>query len=332
MEGLNLIFWGLIAGGVIYYLYVSMQEYLKQPKTEEDSSLLPIIDAEIDNSLFDEYPKAYLYTNEYAIMCEILGNLAKSSDAKRSDRFAQVFKNSLIKALGSELDGRYMDESKEIEKELDALYTDPINTSLEDLAYRYKDATAGEYYKRTKLIEIMFALSYTDGVLNEGEKESIIDTAAILEIDNDDFNAMYDSFEVIAKQSFTPKDALEILGIKDAKLPTISASSASMIALDDTKDSAEGSKIDTKDKIEGTTIDNNKIEGSQIDETGTKTEVATITSIDAKADAKDTKEGTLTRKSLDAALDKRLKNMKNIDAAHIGKLAIAYKTLLRLVS
>ena len=100
------------------------------------------------------------------------------------------------------------------------LLQDIFNSSqdnLDDLARDFCDLTKGEYKKRLKVVEFLFALSYADGVLDEKEREKIIDVAAIFELNNDDFNKIYDDYESLYNNNIemTEEQALELLELSE---------------------------------------------------------------------------------------------------------------------
>lgn len=73
---------------------------------------------------------------------------------------------------------------------------------VEELTYAYAEVTKGQYKRRLKLVEYLLMLAYADSKLEAKEQEVILDIAAYLEIENDDFNKMYDEFaEFYAKES-----------------------------------------------------------------------------------------------------------------------------------
>ena len=69
-----------------------------------------------------------------------------------------------------------------------------------------------------KLVEYLLALAYAEKVLSENEREVIVDVAAYLEIENDDFNKMYDAFvEFYSKEDIKRdyKEACKVLGVSE---------------------------------------------------------------------------------------------------------------------
>ncbi|CAM2930258.1 DnaJ domain-containing protein [Helicobacter burdigaliensis] len=87
---------------------------------------------------------------------------------------------------------------------------------VEELTYAYAELTKGQYKRRLKLVEYLLMLAYADSKLEEKEQEVILDVAAYLEIENNDFNKMYDAFaEFYAKDSLKLNidKAYEILGV-----------------------------------------------------------------------------------------------------------------------
>lgn len=70
-----------------------------------------------------------------------------------------------------------------------------IKRNFESLCQEIADHTHGEYAKRLKLVEFLMLLAYADGILDSKEKELFLDVGAFLQIDNQDFNELYDNFE-----------------------------------------------------------------------------------------------------------------------------------------
>ncbi|WP_407380548.1 TerB family tellurite resistance protein, partial [Helicobacter sp.] len=73
--------------------------------------------------------------------------------------------------------------------------------SIAHLAGIFLDNTYGEYKKRLQFVELLLTLAWSDRELNHDEQDIILDIAAFLEIDNADFNALYESFEKLESSS-----------------------------------------------------------------------------------------------------------------------------------
>ncbi len=174
----------IVAAVVLFYFYNTLKEYLKNPlnpktKTEEyDLKNDPYLLAQ--SSPLDKFKQ----TQTGAYM--------------RLLKFLDFQKNALDNALRSlfihELEQPLNSEQQNLAKEL---LNEPIDKkeNFESLCQEIADHTHGEYTKRLKLVEFLMLLAYTDGILDSKEKELFLDVGAFLQIDNQDFNELYDNFE-----------------------------------------------------------------------------------------------------------------------------------------
>ncbi|GAA8074521.1 TerB family tellurite resistance protein [Helicobacter pylori] len=174
----------IVAAVVLFYFYNTLKEYLKNPlnpktKTEEydlknDPYLL------VQSSPLDKFKQ----TQTGAYM--------------RLLKFLDIQKNALDNALRSlfinELEQPLNSEQQNLAKEL---LSEPMDKkeNFESLCQEIADHTHGEYTKRLKLVEFLMLLAYADGILDSKEKELFLDVGAFLQIDNQDFNELYDHFE-----------------------------------------------------------------------------------------------------------------------------------------
>ncbi|GAA7428987.1 TerB family tellurite resistance protein [Helicobacter pylori] len=174
----------IVVAVVLFYFYNTLKEYLKNPlnpktKTEEydlknDPYLL------VQSSPLDKFKQ----TQTGAYM--------------RLLKFLDIQKNALDNALRSlfihELEQSLNSEQQNLAKEL---LNEPMDKkeNFESLCQEIADHTHGEYTKRLKLVEFLMLLAYADGILDSKEKELFLDVGAFLQIDNQDFNELYDHFE-----------------------------------------------------------------------------------------------------------------------------------------
>ncbi|WP_033772474.1 TerB family tellurite resistance protein [Helicobacter pylori] len=174
----------IVAAIVLFYFYNTLKEYLKNPlnpkaKTEEyelkdDPYLL------VQSSPLDKFKQ----TQVGAYM--------------RLLKFLEIQKNALDNALRTlfinELERSLNTEQQNLAKEL---LNEPVDKkeNFESLCQEIADHTHGEYAKRLKLVEFLMLLAYADGILDSKEKELFLDVGAFLQIDNHDFNGLYDNFE-----------------------------------------------------------------------------------------------------------------------------------------
>ncbi|MDO7253614.1 TerB family tellurite resistance protein [Helicobacter cappadocius] len=209
----------ILAGAVVYYLYVTLQEYLKNP-------IAPIPkDTNSQASKFEEYdlsadpyvnidPLVKLRKTEQGLIVALIGSFLNSS--KKLENSKQDFiKNTLIDGLIENM-SENMNGFEDSKNALNKILKAP-DEDLQSLCKMFLQATYGEYKKSLKFVEFLFILAYVDGELDEEEKENIIDIAAFLELNNDDFNQIYDDFEKenLVELTTTHSEALKILDIQE---------------------------------------------------------------------------------------------------------------------
>ncbi|ADU84462.1 TerB family tellurite resistance protein [Helicobacter pylori] len=174
----------IVAAIVLFYFYNTLKEYLKNPlnpkaKTEEyelkdDPYLL------VQSSPLDKFKQT-----QVGVYMRLL-------------KFLDIQKNALDNALRTlfinELERSLNTEQQNLAKEL---LNEPVDKkeNFESLCQEIADHTHGEYAKRLKLVEFLMLLAYADGILDSKEKELFLDVGAFLQIDNHDFNGLYDNFE-----------------------------------------------------------------------------------------------------------------------------------------
>ncbi|PAF50809.1 TerB family tellurite resistance protein [Helicobacter sp. 13S00477-4] len=179
----------ILAGVVVYYLYITLQEYLKNPiAVESKKNIKPVVE-EYDLSK-DPYvqisPLDKLKKTEFGLMTMIISKI--NVDKKTS------LQNTLIEGLFEDMQVQ-MQGVENAKESLFEIYKQQDDSDLEGLCKGLLQATYGEYKKRLKFIEFLFGFAYGDGKLESEEKENIIDIAAFLELSNEDFNKIYDDFE-----------------------------------------------------------------------------------------------------------------------------------------
>lgn len=178
----------IIAGVVLYMLYNGFQDYLKNPYKRENSS--NTFNAEYkpsDNPYIEMTSADRIKKTEFGILAGLLSVMA-ASDGKICKLEQELIKN-LLDDIAKELE-----DYKDAREALQSIF-DENKDDLDSLARAFEEATKGEYKKRLKVVEFLFALAYADGKLDEVEREKIIDIAALFELNNDDFNKLYDEFE-----------------------------------------------------------------------------------------------------------------------------------------
>lgn len=197
----------IIAGVVMYYLYNSFQNYLKNPYSpNQNKSEEYNIE---DNPYIQLSDEDRIKDNEYGILTRIFKNIASS------DGEICVLEKELLANMLDDIADQ-MQDIKDSRILLQNIF-DNSNDDLDELAQKYCDLTKGEYKKRLKVVEFIFTIAYADGILDEKEREKIIDIAAIFELNNDDFNRIYDDFEsqYSSEVNISKDEALGIFGLGD---------------------------------------------------------------------------------------------------------------------
>lgn len=170
----------IIAGAVVYYLYISLQEYLKNPLKQRDQE-------EKISNFNDPYEvlqpeslqEKYLTTELGAMQAVILSipNCKKEYLTTIAQCMGEWYR---IHYTGFD----YRPQEKELlEHGGEVDYSKLLN------------ATYAEYKKRLNFVGLMLVVMYLDGKLDEQERELLLDVAAHLSLENTDFNALYDEFE-----------------------------------------------------------------------------------------------------------------------------------------
>lgn len=207
---------------ILFFVYKSFREYFANPQSrgslggrigEGSESLESYEDPYRNGSVDDEYRK--VEASEFGVIAALMAKMA-SADGKVCELEEQLVKNML-----DDLSKEFRDtaRAKEILSELfEREEQSPEGVEL--LALEFTRLTKGEYKKRLKLVEFLLTLAYADGTLSEGEREIIIDIAAYLELDNEDFNRIYDEFELyfasrITKEKMDREEALKLFGLSE---------------------------------------------------------------------------------------------------------------------
>lgn len=183
----------------------------------------------IENSTFppdDEFDRKYdiyvtptkeekIRNGEYGLIVGILSKLAHV-DGRVCELEFELIENTIEDIANQILMQSAMHQREEI---IDILHEIFNNTyeDLEELTYSYANFTKGQYKRRLKLVEYMLSLAYADGNLGDSEREVILDVAAFLEIDNGDFNKLYDDFANFysnQSNSMSVSEAYKILGVE----------------------------------------------------------------------------------------------------------------------
>lgn len=200
----------VIAGVVVYYLYTTFEEYLKNPlpspqKPQEKQDYSPK-----DNPYSLPTPQDKLKNSYAGASVAMLNILLQASISQKNPSLLQVvlldnfIKNlhlqesqeTLLKQMLNGIDFSQI-ISKKSTTQSPATSTDSkdSDTPISNLAQIFLDNTYGEYKKRLHFVGFALTLAWSDRVLEEKEREVILDIAAFLQLENDEFNELYDSFE-----------------------------------------------------------------------------------------------------------------------------------------
>lgn len=183
----------LIAGGVAYYLYHTLQEYLKNPLHQRSQTSFPPTQGEQSIDFKNPYESMRetdrVEASEFSVLAGILGYVVWSD--KQMSMLEEQLVDEILADMAAESKNpkHTQEELKEILCEMQT-----PNISLDRLCERYVEFTKGEYKKRVKVVEFLFAVAYADGSFQESERECIIEIAALFELSNEDFNTIFDSF------------------------------------------------------------------------------------------------------------------------------------------
>ncbi|MCI5968632.1 TerB family tellurite resistance protein [Helicobacter sp.] len=214
----------LITIVIIAIAFINFKDYLRNPYKR------PQIDTQGDAQEFNQYQNPYknqpqpqelsreykIRESEYGLIVGLLAKLAQS-DGKVCELESELMENTILDISDALLLQSAMYQKDELLEILHRIFKNTTQ-SVEELTMRYAERTKGQYKSRLKLVEYMLSLAYADGELGENEREMILDVAAYLEIENADFNALYDAFEKFYANKMQQKSLQEsyaILGVNE---------------------------------------------------------------------------------------------------------------------
>ncbi|PAF41459.1 TerB family tellurite resistance protein [Helicobacter sp. 11S03491-1] len=201
----------ILAGVVVYYLYITLQEYLKNPISsgtrDTNTHSTPEYDLSQDPYILAD-PLEKIKKTEFGIMVSIMAKVV----SKNKSLMKEVLIDEMFENMKNKING--IENAKE---KLREVFGDKDSRTLEQLCKDFLQVTYGEYKKRLKFVEFLLSIAYAEGELDVQEKENIIDVAAFLELDNEGFNKIYDDFEIEFQTSIEMErtKALEILGLQE---------------------------------------------------------------------------------------------------------------------
>lgn len=198
----------IIAGIVVYYLYVTLQEYLKNPmqknsRESEDNFDYHLKEDPYKNLEFQEGQEIEKFAHtELGVMLEIIKRIPQKE--KNIEVFEKIVKNFIEQYVAI-----YPDIQKDSVNANEFFLEQPSDKPLIDIASEFLSFSYAEYKKRLRFIEFLLMLLYLDGVLSEHKKEFLLDVASVLELDNEDFNKIYDAYEQQFEKLETQNDTDE---------------------------------------------------------------------------------------------------------------------------
>ncbi|CBG40102.1 TerB family tellurite resistance protein [Helicobacter mustelae] len=187
----------IIAAGVVFYLYQSLKEYLKNPiEPRSKKEKAEKLEYDLKEDPYYVTPKTQEEQFGATELGVCLAICAKTPNRARMQEGYDVLMDHLLEQYFSNnpLEEKYKDLAKQACGKEDT-------RGLIALAKEFLTLSYAEYKKRLKFVEFLLLLGYLDGVLDNEEKEYLLDVAANLELDNQDFNALYDAYaEKFAKE------------------------------------------------------------------------------------------------------------------------------------
>ncbi len=216
----------LITIVILAIAFINFREYLSNPsrrpqiQTREEQEEINYYknpyksDVSVNERALSKEEK--IKNSEYGLIVSLLSKLAQS-DGKVCELELELMENTILDITDALLLQSSMYQKDEILEILHRIF-ETTDRSVEELTMSYASFTKGQYKSRLKLVEYMFALAYADNELGLGEREMILDVAAYLEIDNADFNALYDAYESFyqsKREEATLQESYEILGVKE---------------------------------------------------------------------------------------------------------------------
>ena len=196
----------VIAGVVVYYLYTTFEEYLKNPlpspqKPQERQEYSPK-----DNPYSLPTPQDKLKNSYAGASVAMLNILLQAGISQKTPSLLQIalldnfiknlhLQESQENLLKQMLNGIDFSQIKKSQSPTTSATFKDSDTPISTLAQIFLDNTYGEYKKRLHFVGFALTLAWSDRVLEEKEREVILDIAAFLQLENDEFNELYDSFE-----------------------------------------------------------------------------------------------------------------------------------------
>lgn len=199
----------MIAGVVVYYLYTTFEEYLKNPLPSPQKPQEKQEYSIKDNPYSLPTPQDKLKNSYAGASVAMLNILLQAGISQKNPSLLQVvlldsfIKNlhlqesqeSILKQMLNGIDFSQIISKKTTTPSPASTASKDSDTHISSLAQIFLDNTYGEYKKRLNFVGFALTLAWSDRVLEEKEREVILDIAAFLQLENDEFNELYDSFE-----------------------------------------------------------------------------------------------------------------------------------------
>ncbi|WP_104748778.1 TerB family tellurite resistance protein [Helicobacter cetorum] len=183
----------IIAAVALLYFYNTLKEYLKNPlKPAQPQSHSLEYDLKNDPYVLQADPFENFKQSQAGVFLRLLNHLEPQKNMLDSS-LRTLFINEIKQSLNTEqqtLATKLLDEKNPQE-------------NLEELCQELANHAHGEYPKKVRLVEFLILLAYADGTLDDKEKELVMDVAAFLQIENEDFNRLYDNFERFSQIEIT---------------------------------------------------------------------------------------------------------------------------------
>lgn len=217
----------LITIVIIAIAFMNFKDYLsnphKRPQIQDSNNTFKEEFQSYEDPYKTPSKEEKIRKSEYGIMVSLMSKLAQS-DGRICELEEELMESTIEDIAQAILLQSAMNQKQEILGILHSIFQNTTE-SVEELTLAYAELTKGQYKSRLKLVEYLLSLAYADRILGEREREVILDVAAYLEIQNDDFNALYDAFVEFYAKDLTKQDykeACATLGVaEDADMESI---------------------------------------------------------------------------------------------------------------
>lgn len=221
----------IIVGIILVMAYLNLREYLYNPRsrpviTPDDNRVFANREEKGEVRLSESHARALnksekIYNSELGFLVRLISKVAHADGDYCELEKAMV--NETLNDIAKQITAQSAIYRQD---DILAILQDIFNedqkseASIQELCEAYNNYTKGQYKRRLKLVEFLLALAWADGNLADNEREIVIDIAAYLEIENADFNRIYDEFAdfyAAQKSGFSGdlKECYKILGVSE---------------------------------------------------------------------------------------------------------------------